>query len=225
LHDGNEIDAPDCMDPRIAFVQQYLASLRIEHFAVVAGIDEFRDLLRSGDYNTYWISGGAAKLDDELSKEIRRVVFRGDALIVDGQPEKRANTFDDIVGITNKGWQIASAQTVSLTDSDLLIGDVPSLGRGLRVELHSGATSLGKFANNDPAIIGHEYGLGKGVLFAYDLLGTLTANPTLSSYQDVVTNALRYLAPVTQGSSKPKPTANPTVKPTTTVAPANGPSK
>ena len=105
------------------------------------------------------------------------------------------------------------------------IGDVPSLGGRLEVQLLSGATSLAKFANNDPAIIGNDYGLGKGVLFAYDLLGTLTANPTLSRYQDVVTNALRYLAPVTQGSGKPKPTANPTVKPTTTVAPANGPSK
>ncbi|MFN8994165.1 MAG: hypothetical protein ACK5X3_10970 [Pseudomonadota bacterium] len=114
---------------------------------------------------------------------------------------------------------------MSLTNSEVLIGEVPSLGRGLRVELHSGATSLGKFANNDPAIIGNEYGLGRGVLFAYDLLGTLAANPTLSIYQDAVTNTLRYLAPVTQGSSKPKPAANSTVKPTTTVAPANGPSK
>ncbi|MCA3081910.1 MAG: carboxypeptidase regulatory-like domain-containing protein, partial [Rhodocyclaceae bacterium] len=137
--DGNKIDASGCIDHRIAFVQQYLASLGIEHFAVVASIDEFRDLLRGGDYNTYWISGGAVGLDGELSKEIRRAVFGGDALMVDGQPETRTNAFDDIVGITNKGWQIASAQTVSLTNSEVLMGEVPSLGRGLRVELHSGA--------------------------------------------------------------------------------------
>jgi hypothetical protein len=100
--------------------------------------------------------------------EVREAVFRGDALFVEGQHDERNKDLDEAVGIAYKGKQSTAAQAVTLTSSVLLVGTLPTVVKSLKINLLAGATQLGKFANNDPAIVGNVCSLGKGMHYAYD---------------------------------------------------------
>lgn len=187
-------DEPACRDARAAFLDAYLTRLGVTHL-VTTDTESFRRALRSGQYNVYWISGGADRLQDTLAEEVREAVFRGDALLLDGVHDERNGLLDPAVGVLYRGKLSPTDQPVSVNGSLFAAGMLASAGRPLKVDLAGGeAQAQFAAAQSAPAIVSRSYGLGRGLLFAYDLVGTLMAQP--SDAQDALVSAgLGWLRP------------------------------
>ena len=191
---SNSQDEPFCLSARKAFIDQYLTSLGIAH-KVTTSSDEFRDLLRCGDYNTYWISGGANKLKDQLTEEVREAVLRGDALIVDGVHDSRSDVFDDATGITITGKQANNLATGVTFNGAFGVGSVPANGEYLKLKLDAGTATQATFANGDAAAVSTAYGNGKATLFAFDLMDTLQTNAANATLKAILGNAVAFVRP------------------------------
>ena len=197
---GYNYDEPFCLTQRQNFIKQYLTDLGMTHFAVTTSYDEFRNLLRCGDYNTYWISGGADKLKDNAAQEVREAVLRGDALLIDGSRDLRSAVFDEVTGITYLSKLTGVAASATLAGAS---GGIVNLGNGVipaaadlaKITAASGTQVQARFANNDPAIVTDTYGNGKSAYFAYDLMATLQAAPTDQVLKDLLSNTLALVKP------------------------------
>jgi protocatechuate 3,4-dioxygenase beta subunit len=181
-----------CLESRSSFLAAYLASLGVEHRITTTEAD-FRIAFRSGLYNTYWESGGRLKLANSLAGEVREAVFRGDALIRDAVHDERNRTLDDAAGLKPRGKLNPVDQPIHLTGSIFAAGTLPSVGRPLRLDLVT-AVVQARFADERPAIASNGYGLGRSVLFAYDLVGTAIAHPS-AALNDALLAALGWVAP------------------------------
>jgi sugar lactone lactonase YvrE len=91
-----------CTSERALAIGQYLDGLGILN-KVVTDEASFRHQMRCGGYNTYWISGGASKIEHGLVKEVREAVWRGDGLIIDGQHDDRNLLLDAVAGVKFRG--------------------------------------------------------------------------------------------------------------------------
>lgn len=189
----NAADDPSCIEQRRPFLASQLTALGLAH-RIVTTTDAFKVELRSGAYNAYWISGGAAKLMDTLAEEVREAAFRGESLIVDGIHDERNRDLDEVVGIIYRGKpsQIAS---VTLTGPRLAAGSFDVAGAGaIRAELTS-AIRQGRFNTGDPAISTSAYGAGKGLLFAFDLTGTLLAQSASALLRETLAELIDQVVP------------------------------
>lgn len=186
-------DDTACVQQRVTFLDGYLSGLAIQH-AIVTTADAFKTAFRSGAYNTYWISGGARKLMATLAEEIREAAFRGDSLVIDGVHDERNKDLDEVVGILYKGKPSQLAE-VTLTGTTLPTGSFLVNGtRPIRVELTT-ALRHGVFNTGDPAISTNAYGLGHGLLFAFDLTGTLLAQSASALLSETLDRSLEGVLP------------------------------
>jgi len=127
-------DDVGCVSQRTPFLDTYLASLGVLH-KIVTTDDSFKTEMRSGKYNTYWISGGAKKLEDNVASELREAGFRGETVVIDGVHDERNKELDDVVGVLYKG-KPAHLDTVTLTGTFLPAGTfTPSGAKPIRVVL------------------------------------------------------------------------------------------
>jgi hypothetical protein len=191
----SEPSKQSCLAQKSAFLASYLSSLGVSYLITTTD-DDFKRALRSGQYNTYWITGGAMKLDDDLTDEVREAVFRGDALILDAVHDERDHGLDAIVGTNVRGKLSVSDPAINVSGPIFASGTLPSSGRPLRLDLTTGvAQAVFAAASYRPAIVINQYGLGRGVLFAYDLVGTLMTQPS-SALDDLVSAALGWVTPL-----------------------------
>jgi hypothetical protein len=145
------------------------------------------------------VSGGAKKLLDDLAEEVREAAFRGETLVLDGVHDQRNGDLDDAVGIAFRG-KPAGANGVTLTGTMLPAGDFAVAGaRPIRVQLTTGLRQA-KFNTGDPAISTNAYGYGSGLLFAFDLVGTLMAQPALPLLSDTLDDTLASVTPAVPGA-------------------------
>jgi hypothetical protein len=179
---------------REGFLAAYLTGLGITHRITTTEAD-FRLAFRSGLYDTYWESGGRLKIADTLAEEVREAVFRGDALIRDSVHDERNHPLDDAIGARPRGKLVPVDQAVSLTGTVFAAGTLPSVGRPLKLDVLSAVAQARFPASQDrPAIVSNDYGLGRGLLFAYDLVGTAMAHPSAELDQAVLAG-LGWVAP------------------------------
>jgi hypothetical protein len=179
---------------REGFLAAYLGALGITHRITTTEAD-FRLAFRSGLYNTYWESGGRLKIANTLADEVREAVFRGDALIRDGVHDERNHQLDDAVGASPRGKLTPVDQALSLSGTIFAAGTLPSVGRPLKLDLVTAVTqAVFPASQGRPAIVSNEYGLGRGVLFAYDLVGTAMAHPS-GALDGAVLAGLGWVAP------------------------------
>jgi sugar lactone lactonase YvrE len=191
--DSDEDDDPSCVAQRVPFLDGYLTNLGIIHRIVTTTLD-FKSEMRSGRYDAYWISGGAEKLMDDLAEEVREAAFRGETLIMDGVHDQRNGDLDEVVGIDYRG-KPSALNTVTLTGSMLPAGSFTVSGsKPIRVRLTTGVRQ-GVFNTGDPAIATNTYGYGNGLLFAFDLTGTLVAQPSSTLLQSTLDGALAFVTP------------------------------
>lgn len=163
-----------CVAQRSQSIVAYLSSLGITAKAVRTG-EAFLVEMRCGTYNTYWISGGATKLDASTIGELREAVHRGEALWMDGVHDSRNQLLHDAAGVKHIGKLPARNQVAALADGSLYGSqNLPTLGQSTRFELTTG-TSQGGFGA-DPAVVSNDYGRGKSLLYAFDLAGMITAD-------------------------------------------------
>jgi sugar lactone lactonase YvrE len=186
-------DDPACLEERRAFLDAYLTQLGVIH-TIVTTTEDFRAEMRSGRYNTYWISGGALKLKDTLPAEVREATFRGESLIVDGVHDQRNAFLDEALGVFYKGKPTGLA-TVTVVGGLLPPGAFDVNGaRPIRVEL-IGSVPLARFNTGDPAISAMAFGLGKSLLYSFDMTGTLLAQSASALLRDTLDASLDWVTP------------------------------
>jgi uncharacterized repeat protein (TIGR01451 family) len=186
---GDNAGTANCLQSRLAFVQQYLAGIGIATFTVTSTEDEFVERLRSGKYNTYWIAGGADKLPRQIAEEVSEAVLRGDALIVDGSRELLGTDYGNATGLLSVIPLSVVADAITLSGT-IGSGSVNVATTRHKVAVQAGSEVVGRFSNDDPAIIAAEYGRGKTMFFAFDLVAALQAAPEDTGLASLLNNAL-----------------------------------
>lgn len=188
-----------CLADRVAFVRAYLDDLGVTH-RITTDRDEFRTLFRSGAYNVFWISGGGNKLHAPLADEVREAVNRGDALVLDGVHDNRNYALDEVAGIKHVGKLNPLDQPVAMTGSLFDAMTLASSGRPLRAELDGGVEQARFAGTAHPAIVSRDFGLGRGLLFSFDLVATLQKSiadggQSAESWKSQMAKAFGYAVP------------------------------
>ena len=183
-----------CVTQKSAFLASYLAGLGV-NYRITTTDDDFTRAFRSGQYNTYWITGGALKLDNDLTEEVREAVFRGDALILDAVHDERNHGLDAITGTNVHGKLGVTSPAINVNGPIFAPGTLGSSGRPLQLDLTTGvAQAVFAASPTRVAIVTNQYGLGRGILFAYNLVATLMTQPS-TALNDLVSAAIGWAAP------------------------------
>ncbi len=195
-HDAEQGDPAKqaCVTQKSAFLASYLTALGV-NYRITTTDDDFTRALRSGQYNTYWITGGALKLDNALTEEVREAVFRGDALILDAVHDERNHGLDTVAGTNVHGKLGVTGPTINVNGPIFATGTLASFGRPLQLDLTTGvAQAVFAASPTRAAIVTNQYGLGRGILFAYNLVATLMTQPS-GALDDLVSAAIGWVAP------------------------------
>lgn len=201
----NEVGSEDanCAAARSEALSATLSALGLVH-KVVTSRAEFETEMRCGLYNTYWISGGAAKLTDNLVKQLREAVRRGDGLLLDGEHDSRNALLHPVAGVKQQGK--LNTTDLALTFPGTAVypaGSLATLGRPTKFELvggqsHATFPSPGN-QGDTPAVVSNVFGQGRSIVFAFDLLRMLAepaggSGSSNTAHQDLVRRALDFTA-------------------------------
>lgn len=183
-----EPDRQECLQERVQTLGTYLRGMGIEH-KIVTSEAAFKHEMRCGGYNTYWFTGGSAKLDHWLVKEVREAVWRGDSLILDGEHDDRNQLLHPIAGVRYRGKLSGEDHAIVIPQGSLFAqGALQTRGKGIKFELAGGQSqarfSEGRQHSRYPshqstegnAIVSNRYGFGASLVFAFDLAAMLGAD-------------------------------------------------
>jgi hypothetical protein len=191
--DDEAANDPACITRRAQEISGLLSAIEVQH-KVVSDQTAFRHGLRSGRYNTYWLSGRQDKLDGTLAQELREAVFNGNGLLVDGEHDERNGVLDAVSGVRWRGKFGPVDLQVDLNGVVFPAGRIATVGRADRLELDGGTPqaefNAGVPRGGAPAIISNLYGAGRAVQFAFDVPASSAAN---SEWQPLVVKALQYV--------------------------------
>jgi hypothetical protein len=177
---GSQEDAA-CVAQRSQAIQSYLTTLGYAAKTVSTG-EAFWAELRCGTYNTYWLSGGAVKLNAQAVGELKAAVRRGDALWMDGVHDSRNQLLHEVAGVQDIGKLAVRDQVAQLAEAGLYgAGQLPTLGQPGRFSLTTGQAQ-GLFGTV-PAVVSNDWGSGKSLLWAFDLAGMVTADQMAANSQ------------------------------------------
>jgi hypothetical protein len=192
--------AAPCVTDRSHAIVHTLTELGISH-TITTTPDTFKAALRSGIYNTYWISGKEDKLHDALSSEVREAVFGGDGFISDSQHDERNKVLDQAAGITWRGKLGHTGLDVDLAGPLFAPQRLATVERALRL-VPNGSTVQGTLSsgNADAAIVSHAYGAGRAVTFAFDLVQSLQAQP---QWKAILATGLEHVMPDNRATVTP----------------------
>lgn len=184
---GAQEDAA-CVAQRSQAIQSYLTTLGYSAKTVSAG-EAFWAELRCGTYNTYWLSGGAVKLNAQAVGELKAAITRGDALWMDGVHDSRNQLLHEVAGVQDIGKLAVRDQVAQLAEGGLYgAGQLPTLGQPGRFSLTTGQaqglfTATGGNQGPVPAVVSNDWASGKSLLWAFDLAGMVTADQMAANGQ------------------------------------------
>ena len=192
-------DAPDLPTQRA-----YLEALLDANgwiYTIVSDETDFANELRSGKYSIYALFSEHEKLDEQVQKELREAVHRGEGLLVAGAHDQR-NHLGGVLGIKYRG-KYTNAIGLELFDGGLLAPADTQFtyeDQVLRVELE-GAAPAGAFLfdakgalGDTTAVTTNGYGLGQSAYVGFDLLGQATAaGPGM--LDELIIGALEHVRP------------------------------
>ncbi len=194
--DKDDNDDSTCAKTRKQFIDQYLTSLGVE-FTSVTNVNDFKRELRCGKYNTYWISGGFAKLKGTLDDELAEAVSRGESLIVDGVYDSRNKLIDEVSGAKYNGVISGNDHQVVLSGAVMPTGTFTTKGRAAKTTF-TDATVHGRFDNatsTNTAIASDVYGLGKALTFAFDWVATAQQAASAVTAKEAMKRGIALIAP------------------------------
>ncbi|WP_082507133.1 CARDB domain-containing protein [Duganella sp. Root336D2] len=154
-----------CDSNRAKTIDQFLDGLGVPHKTVTKESD-FAKELRSGAYSSYWISGGATKLRQPLTSELRNGLYLGEALVADGMHDLRQadRALDSLLGVQYSGRFAANAvPKLSLTGQLFGKSVLPVLGDAYTLQGQASTTAEGLFlrdASQSASIAWDEDGCG-----------------------------------------------------------------
>lgn len=188
---GRQVSGSSQCDTNKAALDTYLTSRSVEHFVTQSARD-FRDELRSGRWNVYWIHSGASAIDESVRNEIGLAVLRGDSLIVEGTHDTGSATLDPWLGVTYSGLrpQASSEAVTFIPNEDLSFSGLTVSGNRQAYQVTTG-TVIAKYPDNGPAIVLGLHGQGRAFLFAYDLAASLTGNSAYVPLFEQIATATR----------------------------------
>ncbi len=192
-----------CETLRAQTIAEALTELGVSH-TIVTSEEAFRAALRSGAYNTYWISGKEDKLHGDLPAEVREATFGGEGLILDGVHDNRNKVITAVSGVRWKGKIGEPDLPVNLAGDWYAPQRLGTLGRAYKPEL-DGGTQQARFDGSrpqsfGPAIVSNVYGNGRSALFAFDLAASLRAE---RAWLPVLGTTLKMVAPRQSASVTP----------------------
>lgn len=184
-----------CVTARSATMAQALQAAGV-NYAIATSSADFKRGLRSGLYNTYWISGKQDKLEGQLASEVREAVFGGDGVLVDGEHDQRNGALDAMAGVRWKGKLGQVDLAAELAGPVFASARLGTSGRSDRLEL-AGGTLQGVLAASGPhagapAIVSNQFGAGRAVQYAFDLPSSLRGE---GGWQDVIATSLLHVLP------------------------------
>ncbi len=171
-------------------------------YTIVTDKDLFASELRAGGYVDYLLLSEKVKLDEQVQKELREAVFRGEGLVEAGGHDQRQGRIDDALGIKFIGKH-SGMSGVSLTDSALHTAASGEFGlndRQLRTQTE-GATVVGYFSDTsgtvttDPAVTVNNFGEGRSAHLGFDLLAEATLMGGDNLYGELILDSLSYVHP------------------------------
>lgn len=204
LLDGESLPAsiartePDAEAQR-AFLAQLLTGSALPH-TIVTDPAAFARELRSGTYSVYAVFAEHAKLDEQVQKELREAVYRGEGLVDAGSHDQRHQKFDPALGTRYLGKH-AEVVGIDLFGESVPPGYLPLNLKGkkaLRAQL-DGADEQGRYVGVESAdaaaVTAYTFGDGRSIYIGFDLLAeaTLAGNDSLAA--TLLRQALAYVLP------------------------------
>lgn len=202
--DDGQAHNPACDQAKAQALRSWFSAHKLAA-TVVTSRAEFETGMRCGNFNVYWISGGADKLGDGAVQELREALERGAGLLVDGAPAARDAILQRALGISAQG---SSGQSNPVAQLSGTIWDgpiaLPTQGTPVRYSVH-GATVHGSLSGGAPAALSRTLGKGRGLVLAFNLASLLAqarpgANDELAA---VLTAGLHYLSQPVSHSGVP----------------------
>ncbi|KQV54555.1 hypothetical protein ASD07_08540 [Duganella sp. Root336D2] len=192
---GNDGKPPVCETERMHAIDAALSELEVPHL-VVTSPAAFQAKLRSGMFNTYWISGKEDKMNAQQVAELRERINGGEGLIVDGVHDNRNKVFDSVTGILYRGKIGQTGLAVRFNGPLFENQRLVSVGRALK-PIANGSTAQADFdavlpQNAGPAVFSNAYGNGHSMLFAFDLASSLAGE---QGWLPVLRSALAAVMP------------------------------
>ncbi|TXH66062.1 MAG: hypothetical protein E6Q88_12815 [Lysobacteraceae bacterium] len=185
-------EAPACADRRKSEIEQLLTSLSAPH-TVTTVYDTFMALMRSGDYDAYWVSGGSLKLDQVLAGEVVEAVIRGDGLIVDGVHDSRNSLLHTPMGVKFQGK--LPLRDVQVSMDDTAVYDPAQFDIRDKTVRFTVVDALiqGRLGNGDPAVLIRDYGRGRTATFSFDFVETIKASASAAIMRDTLQRTIGYV--------------------------------
>lgn len=188
--DGEHVD-PTGWARRAAFVAESLQGLRV---TTTGDLYEFGRQVRSGTWNTYVVVGSYSWPALKLTAELREATHRGDGLVVAQWAAGDTGRLAPALGTHVRGALPPGAHTVVLADSPLGPPQTLQLsGPFSRLEL-AGAAQVGILDGARPAVTTNTFGLGRGVMFAFDP-AVEPSDPERPKLRQLFAAAVAYAAP------------------------------
>jgi sugar lactone lactonase YvrE len=184
-------ESPECWTRRKGEIEVLLDAIEVPH-TVTTHYDTFMRLMRSGEFDAYWVSGGSLKLDQVLADEVIEAAFRGDGLIVDGVHDSRNQLLHTPMGVKYQG-KLPLRQVVVDVD-DTAIFDVAQFDirdKTVRFDL-AGASLHGRFGNGDPAVLARDFGRGHTVTLSFDFVETLKTSTSPDAMRETLRDAVAH---------------------------------
>ena len=235
--DDHAKPVPLCLQKRSAYLQGLLTSYTVPYL-ITTHRNDFRKAFRSGRYNVYWISGavkaegegdhereGEGEGNDDILKEVREAVYRGDSLILDGEQAEHNEALLEAAGVEYRGKLPAKDSPV--TTSGLMFGaaQIQTVGKANKLLLTTGIvqalfdkhTPIGDHDGGhdehdghdghpdehddthpekpQPAIVGNAYGRGQALIFGFDLVDNLQNGAGMAAWNGILLTGLANLMP------------------------------
>lgn len=186
-------------------------------YTIVTSADDFTVQMRSNSYVAYALFNEHVKLEKQVQQELRERVYLGESLLVAGSHDERNHYLNTALGIKHKGKH-TKAQQISFNSSLLGLTGSQSLAYKDKVRAveTEGASVVAEFDsakhedNHDKdhdkhgkdhykhshaAVTSYDFGLGKSVYVAFDLLAHATAMQSEHLLDDLINNGLVYSHP------------------------------
>lgn len=215
-HDGddtdNETDCDDasdnnlhlvCAKARARAIQATLHEMGVTHF-VTTKRSTFKRALRSGLYDTYWISGNQSKLYGSLAAEVREAVFAGNTLLLDATFSGQTSALEQASGVRYLNMFSERKLGADMAAPVFTVQRLATNGAASKIEL-KGASPLATFYNSSntavgTGIAGQAFGQGRTLTFAFDLLKSARAQPL---WKGVLASGLVYATPTVPSQFTP----------------------
>ncbi len=191
-------EAPECATRRKGEIEQLLGAIDVPH-TVTTHYDTFMRLMRSDEFDAYWVSGGSLKLDQVLADEVIEAAFRGDGLIVDGVHDSRNQLLHTPMGVKFQGKLPLRQVVVDVEDTAIFDpAQFDIRDKTVRFDL-VGASIHARFNNGDPAVLTRDFGWGRTATMSFDFVETLKTTTSPEAMRETLRDAVAYVLSGEQG--------------------------